>query len=196
MEGAEMQEKATRLVGAVFGVAFTAMALSGAASSYDPSPRLVEMAQDYEGLRTEAYRDPAGVWTICYGHTGELAQPGAKLSPAVCEQILREELRDYKRAVAQAVAGVPTRPHELEAMALFAFNIGMGCAPETDCHSDGGFYASSVYRHHIAGRTRAAAAAFPLWHKATDPQTGELVSLRGLVRRREAERTIYLYGGT
>ena len=35
----------------------------------------LDLVRSFEGLRTEAYRCPAGVWTIGYGHTGDV-QPG------------------------------------------------------------------------------------------------------------------------
>lgn len=44
-----------------------------------------------EGMRTEAYRDVAGVWTICQGHTDGV-QPGDKATLAECMQHANADL--------------------------------------------------------------------------------------------------------
>ena len=36
------------------------------------SERGLALIKKHEGLRTEAYKCPAGIWTIGYGHTGKV----------------------------------------------------------------------------------------------------------------------------
>ena len=43
------------------------------------SERLLNQLMLMEGLRLEAYKDAAGVWTIGYGHTQDV-RPGDKIS--------------------------------------------------------------------------------------------------------------------
>ena len=74
---------------------------------------------------------------------------------------------------------VPTGENQFAAMVSLCFNIGSG-----------NFKTSSVLRRHREGDDAAAADAFLLWDKAH--VDGELVELDGLLRRREAERTLYL----
>ena len=40
----------------------------------------LEAIKDFEGLRLEAYKDPAGVLTIGYGHTGSDVFEGDRIS--------------------------------------------------------------------------------------------------------------------
>lgn len=39
----------------------------------------LDLVRTFEGLRTEAGRCPAGVWTIGYGHTGDVQPVRASL---------------------------------------------------------------------------------------------------------------------
>ena len=39
----------------------------------------LDLVRTFEGLRTDAYRCPAGVWTIGYGHTGDVQPARASL---------------------------------------------------------------------------------------------------------------------
>ena len=41
------------------------------------SPRGEKLIKEFEGLRLNAYRDQAGVWTIGWGHIGPDAREGA-----------------------------------------------------------------------------------------------------------------------
>lgn len=127
----------------------------------------------FEGLRLKAYVCPAGVWTIGYGSTGSHVKPGMVITEDEAEDLKRRDLVRFERAVQQN-AGRCSQ-NEFDAMVCLAFNIGIG-----------GFLRSSVLRHHKSGNKQKAANAFLLWNKG-----GGRV-LRGLVRRREAERALYL----
>ena len=37
-----------------------------------PSAAAYELIKEFEGLRLHAYQDSAGVWTIGWGHTGDV----------------------------------------------------------------------------------------------------------------------------
>jgi len=57
----------------------------------------LDLVKQFEGLRTEAYRDPVGVWTIGYGTTtgalpGLVVGPGMKISERQAEDYLRRTL--------------------------------------------------------------------------------------------------------
>ena len=53
----------------------------------------------FEGLRNEAYYDPAGVLTIGYGHTGPDVRPGDVISKYWAEHLLKADLYDVEKAV-------------------------------------------------------------------------------------------------
>src|SRR6478609_5634681 len=54
----------------------------------------LELIKHFEGLYLKAYKDPVGIWTIGYGHTGLTHQDGTvyegrKITRAEAEQLLR-----------------------------------------------------------------------------------------------------------
>lgn len=124
-----------------------------------------------EGLELAAYQDSGGVWTVGRGHTP--AKPGQRITLAEADRLFLEDVEKAARGVDNLIA-VAT-PNQRGAMISLAYNIGVGA-----------FAGSSICKLHLAARHRQAADAFRLWNKA-----GGKV-LRGLIRRREAERALYL----
>ena len=140
--------------------------------------RGIILIKSFEGLRLNAYPDPGtggAPWTIGYGHTGPDVYRGLKITEAQAEALLRQDLARFGRGVDRLVEGVFTSQSQFNAMVSLAFNIGLGA-----------FQRSSVLRHHRAGNKLRAAASFLLWVKAAGR------TLPGLVRRRNAERQMYL----
>lgn len=124
-----------------------------------------------EGLRLEAYDDGGGVWTIGYGHTSGVKK-GDVITPGEAERRL---LEDLDRHCIDPLLGCPTSDDEYAAMTSLAFNIGLER-----------FRGSTVLKRHKLGNRLAAANAFLLWKF----DNGRIVA--GLLRRREAERSLYL----
>ena len=60
----------------------------------------LKLIMQFEGLRLKAYRCPAGVWTIGYGHTSAAGAPevrdGMRISAQEAEAILKKDLADLK----------------------------------------------------------------------------------------------------
>jgi GH24 family phage-related lysozyme (muramidase) len=63
--------------------------------------------QRFEGCRLKAYRCPAGILTIGYGHTSAAGDPqvfeGMSISQDRAEQILARDLAKFERAVENCV---------------------------------------------------------------------------------------------
>lgn len=137
----------------------------------------LKLIQRDEGLRLDAYRDVAGVWTIGYGHTP--AYPGQRITEAEAVELLRDDLAHAEAAVQAATHDVPTTDGQFSAMVSLAFNIGTGA-----------FRQSTVLRKHRDRDYVGAAAAFLFWDKAH--VGGRLVIMPGLERRRREERALYL----
>lgn len=148
--------------------------------SIEPDP--ITMSQEglvvlkhFEGLRLKAYRDPVGVLTIGYGHTGPDVYEGLVWSQAQADKALRDRLqREFVPGVL-AVIKRSMRQHELDAMVDLAYNVGVAA-----------FQGSTLVRKFNAGDTAGAADEFLRWNRA-----GGKVLL-GLRRRRAADRALFL----
>lgn len=139
--------------------------------------------KEFEGLRLESYKDSAGIATIGYGATridGKPVKMGMKIDRDKAEALLRADLLRFYRAVLSLVT-VPLTDGMLVALTSFAFNVGVG-----------ELKSSTLLRRLNAGNYRAAADELLRWDKAKDPKTGELRTLAGLTRRRQAERELFL----
>ena len=142
------------------------------------SDRGLALIKEFEGFRANAYKCPASVWTIGYGHTSEAGPPvvreGMRITEPDATAMLQRDVERYERSVMAAVARKPTQA-QFDALVSFCYNVGPGALRK-----------SSVLRHFNNGNIPAAADAFRLWNKG-----GGRV-LTGLVRRREAERELFL----
>jgi lysozyme len=147
----------------------------------------IALIKEFEGFRAETYLDSAGIPTIGYGTTaaagvGIVPKPGMRISEPDAEEYLHAALSRFAAKVAPLLKREPTE-NQYGAMMSLAYNIGPGA-----------FSKSSVLRRFNAGDIAGAADAFLMWNKAT---VGEKkVVLRGLVRRREAERALFLSAAT
>jgi lysozyme len=134
----------------------------------------VALVKQFEGLRTCAYLDAAGIWTIGYGHTGDDVRSGVRIDAAEAEALLRQDLAAAEEAV-HALVTQPLAQPSFDALVSFVFNIGAAA-----------FAGSTLLRKLNAGDIEGAAAEFERWRYA-----GGRV-LPGLLRRRIAERTLFL----
>lgn len=139
------------------------------------------LIKHFEGLRTTAYRDPVGIWTIGYGHTSMAGPPtvyeGMTITPAEAEAILKQDLDVFENGVAAALT-IDTNDDQFSAMVSFSFNVGLTA-----------YRNSTLLRKHNAGDFAGAADEFLRWVYAD----GQI--LPGLERRRKAERALYLGQG-
>ena len=133
----------------------------------------LDLIKSFEGLRLQAYQDAVGVWTIGYGHTRGVAQ-GMRITEAEAEEFLRKDVEDFERGVAARVRP-PLNPNEFSALVSFAFNVGLANLAR-----------STALRLLNKERRLEAAEALTWWNKA-----GGRV-LPGLVRRRHAEKALFL----
>ena len=132
----------------------------------------LDLIKQFEGLYLQAYRCPAGVPTIGYGHTAGVAM-GQTITQQQADDYLRRDVRMFERAVERLVK-VPLTQGQFDALVSFAFNLGEGALAQ-----------STLLRLLNAGDYAGAAAQFDRWNKA-----GGRV-LPGLVRRRAAERALF-----
>lgn len=132
----------------------------------------IDLIKQFEGLYLKAYRCPAGVPTIGYGHTAGVAV-GQTITQQQADDYLRRDVRQFERAVARLVT-VPLTQGQFDALVSFAFNLGEGALAQ-----------STLLRLLNAGDYAGAAAQFDRWVYASGKK------LSGLVKRRAAERALF-----
>lgn len=139
----------------------------------------LDLVKHFEGLYTDAYICPAGVFTIGYGHTDNV-QLGQSITPLEAENILQDDMQKFAVAVEKAIR-VELNDNEFAALVSFAFNCGTG-----------NLLASTLCRKLNAGDYDCVPSELGRWVKATDPRTGKKRTLSGLVKRRAAEGALFL----
>lgn len=131
------------------------------------------LIKQWEGTRTNPYRDIAGVWTVC---TGETRVEMRRYTAGECQEMLDNTLEsEWAPAVLEAVPALQDRPYQFAAAISLTYNIG-GSA----------FARSTVARRFNAGDWKGGCEAFMLWTNAGGKR------VQGLVNRREAERKLCL----
>ena len=128
-----------------------------------------------EAFSPTVYRCPAGKPTIGYGH---VVRPGEnfmlRLSREQAEALLVDDLAPveiYLNAVFPALT-----QNQFDALASFCFNVGLGA-----------FEKSTLFARLKAGDLNGAAGQFGRWVHGGGKR------LPGLVKRRAAERNLFLY---
>lgn len=86
--------------------------------------KCIELIKRFEGCRLEAYRCPAGVLTIGYGHTGNVKQ-GQRITQADADRLLREDAAKIESGVRAALGSVQLADCKIDALVSFAFNVGV-----------------------------------------------------------------------
>lgn len=137
------------------------------------SQKGIDLIKKFEGCRLEAYRCPAGIWTIGYGHTKGV-KDGQKITQEQAEELLRDDLRVYEQAVESCVK-VPINQNQFDALVSFCYNCGAEA-----------LRTSTLLRLLNESKYSDAGEQFLRWNKA-----GGKV-LVGLTRRREEERGMFL----
>ena len=139
------------------------------------SARGIALIEQFEGCKLKAYKCPAGIWTIGIGHTLNVHE-GDVITQKKAENLLAIDLAATEISVERNVKGKIAQ-EMFDALVSLTFNIGIG-------H----FVSSTVLRELNSCDYAAAADGFTLWNK------GGGKVLPGLVKRRSAERQLFLEG--
>lgn len=132
----------------------------------------VKLIQYFEGLELKAYKCPAGVWTIGYGHTKGVKQ-GDVITPDQATAYLQADLADAEKTVNSQ--NLKINQNQYDALVSFTFNVGTG-----------NFLKSTLLKKvKINPDDTSIRSEFAKWKYGS----GEV--LPGLVRRREAEANLY-----
>lgn len=135
------------------------------------SQRGINLIKQFEGVRLTAYKCPAGVYTIGYGHTRGVTR-GMKITEEEASAFLAADLRNSEKAVERYNSVYHWNQNEFDALVSFTFNCGAANL-------------RSLLRNGRRNRSQIA-ETLPLYRKA-----GGKV-LKGLERRRAAEKALFL----
>lgn len=139
------------------------------------SQKGIDLIKSFEGLKLEAYPDPAtggAPWTIGYGTTSGV-QKGMIITKSQAESMLINDVNRFAQGVSSLIKSATTQG-QFDALVSFAYNVGLGNLSK-----------STLLRKHNDKCYSCAANQFPLWNKAA----GKVMN--GLIRRRAAERELY-----
>ncbi len=110
-----------------------------------------------------------------FGHTGPDVTANLTITPQRAVELLHGDLARFEKAVAASLR-VKVTDNQFSALVALAYNIGPAALAK-----------STLIKRLNAGRTQEAADQFLVWTKAAGK------TLAGLVRRREAERALFLH---
>ena len=138
----------------------------------------IDLIISFEDTKLEAYDDGVGVWTIGIGTTiypnGVAVKRGESCTLEQAKSFFQHDLRRFQTAVNGAVT-VPLSQNQFDALVSLAYNIGTNA-----------FKTSTLVKYLNALDFKAAADEFLKWNR------GGGKVMKGLVRRRETERALFL----
>ena len=134
------------------------------------SPKGLSLIIQFEGCKLQAYRDQGGVWTIGVGHTSGVKE-GDTCTQEQAQAWLAEDVRGVEKKVNFNVK-VPLNQNQFDALVSFTFNIG--------------HLGETMLKMLNSEDYQGAADQFLKWDLVNRMEN------HGLLRRRQAERTLFL----
>ena len=133
------------------------------------------LIKEFEGCKLKAYRDQRGIWTCGWGATGPEITARTTWTQEQADARLVKDVNIRVEQLKDMLDDAPTTNNQGAALLDLGYNIGMGA-----------LRSSTAMRKHKAGDHKGAADAILMWNKVNG------VANKGLTRRREAERALYL----
>lgn len=130
-----------------------------------------------EGRVYEPYKDVAGVWTVCDGHTGTDIIKGKKYTDRECDRLLMQDLQPVKKAV-DGLVKVQLNEYQRAALYSFTYNVGTSA-----------FSKSTLLKRLNSGDQAGACEEMRRWVYAGG------MKWKGLQNRRDMERSLCLADG-
>lgn len=136
----------------------------------------ISLITKFEGFSAKPYICPANYLTIGYGHVilDDDLYMGAVLTKADALELLKKDCVRFEKAVLRLIS-VPLSQSQFDALVSFAFNLGAGALQR-----------SALRMKLNRGEYFDASLEFLKWVRGG----GKVLS--GLVRRRKAERELFL----
>lgn len=139
----------------------------------------MKLIAGFEGFRSVAYKDIAGVWTIGFGTTvypnGVRVKKGDTCTREQALLWKKHDIEFFERHVNRIIT-VPLTQRQFDAVVSLVYNIGVKA-----------FEDGTVDDLINAGKHKEAVEVWAKYNKARNPKTGKLEVSQGLVNRRTAE---------
>lgn len=84
----------------------------------------LNLIKESEGLSLKAYKCPAGVWSIGYGHTGKDVKKGMVITEEKATDLLKSDIARFEKHVSAYNTKYRFTSNEFSALVSFAYNIG------------------------------------------------------------------------
>jgi len=162
------------------------------------SEKGLALIEHYEGLRSQAYRCPAGVWTIGIGTTiypdGTPVKEGDRISYKQARDYLMHDLRKIEYQLSEMLT-IRLMPYQFDALVSFAYNVGCNALRK-----------SSLLRYVNARDTNTSIEyAFLMYtkcpgipgidddHDGQIDEPGEKQDSSGITKRRKSEAWLFIH---
>lgn len=139
------------------------------------SGKCKDLIKKYEGCELEAYKCPAGIWTVGYGHTDANVTSGTVITQEEADKLFDKDILKFEKAVTRMVKTIINQ-NQFDALVSFAFNLGSGALLN-----------STLLKKLNSGDKQGAANEFDRWVYGNNK-----TKLEGLVRRRKEEKELFL----
>lgn len=135
----------------------------------------MDFIEAWEGCRLQAYKCPAGIWTIGVGHTQDVTEHD-EITYEQSRDLLRRDIELVKHDLARFI-NVGVTQGQFVALVSLAFNVGVSYVVHK---------CPRLMRALNAGDVEKAA------HEFLDIDKANGVKLPGLTRRRQSEARLFL----
>ena len=139
------------------------------------SDQALELIKGFEGYRSSAYQDSAGIWTIGYGTIkwccGKPVKEGDEITEPEAAAALRRHADGDYQAVLAETAYLDLNQNQIDALVSFTYNLGRGGLKQLTKNG--------------TRSIEEIAAKMPLYNKAGGRK------IQGLVNRRAKETALF-----
>jgi lysozyme len=135
----------------------------------------LKLIREFEGCALKSYQDQAGIWTCGWGTTGKDIGPDTQWTQEEADERLDAHIQEVCKEVLALLVNQNLSANQFSALVCFTYNVGCGNLKQSTL-------LHCINTYHIDD----AANEFEKWDKCAG------VVNAGLVRRRQAERDLFL----
>lgn len=137
----------------------------------------IDLIKKFEGCSLKAYKCPANVFTIGYGHTGVVngkqITPNMTITPLMAETLLAIDLQNFEYAI--NTLNLDLNQNQFDSLISFVFNVGIGA-----------FSSSTMLKKLKAKDYISASNEFDKWIYSKGKK------MAGLIKRRAEEKKLFI----